>query len=73
MKKFDVSDDIYIGIHAVIEKLEHYYDKLSPVVGIAVILDPRMKKKFLVDCLKWEDEWVETIEKQFEIVSILQK
>lgn len=67
MKKFDESDDIYFGIQASIEKLEHYYDKLSPMVGIALILDPRMKKEFLVDCLKWEDEWVQTIERQFEM------
>jgi len=67
MIKFDEYDDIYIGIQASFEKLEHYDDKLSPMVGIAVILDPRMKKEFLVDCLEWEDEWVETIVKQFEM------
>jgi hypothetical protein len=73
MQKFDVSDDIYIGIQAAIEKLEHYYDKLSPMVGIAVILDPRMKKEFLVDCLEWEDEWVETIESQFKTAYLFYK
>jgi hypothetical protein len=51
LKKFNETDDIYMGIQAAIENLEHYYDKLSPMVGIAVILGPRLNKEFLADCL----------------------
>jgi hypothetical protein len=67
MNKFNEGDDIYAGIEAALEKLTHYYDRLSPIVGIALILDPRMKKDFLIDCLKWEKEWVENIESQFKM------
>jgi hypothetical protein len=40
LQTFDADDDIYVGIKAGIEKLTHYYDKISPMVGIALILDP---------------------------------
>jgi hypothetical protein len=73
LKKFNETDDIYMGIQAAIEKLEHYYDKLSPMVGIAVILDPRLKKGFLADCLEREDEWVRTIESQFQTAYLFYK
>jgi hypothetical protein len=45
LKKFEDEEDIYIGLSAAIEKLEHYYDQISPIAGIALILDPRTKKK----------------------------
>jgi hypothetical protein len=34
LTKFNSSDDIYIGIEAAVEKLNHYYDALSPIIGI---------------------------------------
>jgi hypothetical protein len=54
LAKFDETDDIYIGIVAAIEKLNKYYDNVSPMVGIALILDPTMKKDFFRDVLEWE-------------------
>ena len=40
LTKFNENDDMYEGIEAAVEKLNHYYDKISPMVGIALILDP---------------------------------
>jgi len=34
--------------------LNHYHDKISPMVGVALILNPSMKKDFL----GWKKEWV---------------
>lgn len=45
-KKFNSSDDIYVGICAAIEKLIHYYDSISPIAGIALILSPACKLSF---------------------------
>jgi hypothetical protein len=42
----DETDDLAIGIASAIEKLEHYYDNISPMVGISFILDPRQKSSF---------------------------
>jgi hypothetical protein len=61
MRRFDYSDDIYIGINAAVEKLNHYYDKISPMVGIALILDPTMKKDYLTTNISWKAEWVESV------------
>ena len=47
LSEFQPSDDIYIGIQAAIEKLTHYYDQISPMVGISLILNPTMKKDYL--------------------------
>jgi hypothetical protein len=49
LKNFNKSDDSYIGIESAIEKLNHYYDKLSPMVGIALLLDPCLKKEMLTE------------------------
>lgn len=65
MQKFDPDNDIYIGIEAAVEKLTHYYDKVSPMVGIALILDPRFKQNYLKDELNWQDDWVETVMDHF--------
>ena len=65
LKNFDENDDIYVGIEAAIEKLNHYYDKISPVVGIALILDPTLKKDFLKNSLGWQDEWVDSVMEHF--------
>jgi hypothetical protein len=55
------SDDIYIGIDSAIEKLNHYYDKISPMVGIALLLNPCLKKQMLTESLQWEEQWVESV------------
>jgi hypothetical protein len=65
LKIFDENDDIYIGIESAIEKLNHYYDKVSPMVGIALILDPTLKKEFLKKGLGWQVEWVDSVMDQF--------
>jgi hypothetical protein len=59
--KFDEDEDIYVGIEAEVEKLTHYYDQLSPMVGISLILDPTMKKDYLADELEWEKTWTDTV------------
>jgi hypothetical protein len=65
LSKFKPSDDIHIGIEAGIEKLIHYYDKISPMIGIAIILDPTMKKDYLCKVLDWEAAWLETVKNHF--------
>lgn len=62
---FSSTQTIYIGIAAAVEKLNHYYDKLSPVMGLALILDPRFKLTFLTDGLDWTPEWVASVETSF--------
>jgi hypothetical protein len=53
-----LQDDVYVGA---IEKLNHYYDQISSMIGIALILDPKRKVQYLRNTLQWEDDWVETI------------
>lgn len=65
LSNFNETDDIYIGIEAAIEKLIQYYDKVSPMVGIGLMLDPTMKKDFLRDVLEWEPSWVESVTDHF--------
>jgi hypothetical protein len=65
MQRFSKYDDIYSGIECAVEKLNHYYDKISPMVGIALILNPSMKREFLRESLSWEDEWVNVVLNQF--------
>jgi hypothetical protein len=57
LPKFNLDDDIYVGIQAGIKKLDHYYDKISPMVGIALILDPSLKRDFLRSGLGWKRDW----------------
>jgi hypothetical protein len=59
--KFEPTDDIHIGISAAIEKMTHYYDKISPIAGVALILNPTMKQGYLKDILLWKDEWVDSV------------
>lgn len=65
MQRFSKNDDIYSGIQCAVDKLNHYYDKISPMVGIALILNPSMKKDFLRNSLSWKDEWVNDVLCQF--------
>lgn len=65
LKNFNNSDDIYIGIESAIETLTHYYDKISPMVGIALLLNPSLKKQMLTESLQWEHEWVDTVVDHF--------
>jgi hypothetical protein len=58
-------DDICIGIEAAVEKLSHYYDKVSPMVGIALILDPRFKKDYLKSEINWQEDWLESVMDNF--------
>jgi len=66
LRKFDFDDDIYVGIQAGIEKLDHYYDKVSPMIGIALILDPSLKKDFLSSGLEWKRDWILSVENNFQ-------
>lgn len=63
--QFNADDDIYIGIEAAIEKLTHYYDMISPMVGISLILNPTMKRDFLKNSLDWRSSWVDAVEEHF--------
>ena len=58
---------LYLGIKSCIEKLNCYYDKISPMIGIALILDPSKKKDFLYE-LDWQENWIMTVSDQFEEV-----
>ena len=58
---FNRDDDIYVGIKAAVEKLNHYYDKISPMAGIALILDPTRKQQYLTNSLKWKKPWVDSV------------
>jgi len=73
LRKFDSDDDIYVGIEAAIEKLDHYYDKVSPMVGIALILDPTLKRDFLRKGLGWTSEWIHSVEQNFKSSIIFYK
>ena len=64
MSKFDPLDDIHIGMQAALEKLNHYYDKVSPMVGISLLLNPTMKKDSLLS-LGWKPEWIESVSEHF--------
>lgn len=65
MRKIEKDDDIYSGLECAIEKLNHYCDMISPMVGIALILSPAMKMEFLRDSLCWEKQWVESVNEHF--------
>jgi hypothetical protein len=63
--KINKEDDIYSGLECAVEKLNHYCDMVSPMVGIARILNPCMKKSFLRNSLCWEEEWVKSVDEHF--------
>ena len=63
--KFDKEEDIYIAMNDAYEKLIHYYDNISPIVGIALCLDPTLKMGALKD-FGWEADWIESAENSFK-------
>ncbi len=65
MEKFQRTDDIYIGMSVAYDKLIHYYDHVSPMVGIALLLDPTYKKSSLKDMFDWKEEWIDAVEESF--------
>jgi hypothetical protein len=65
-KEFAEGDDIYGGIESSVEKLTHNCDKISPMVGISLILNPSMKKSFLKTALGWEKTWIDTVMDSFK-------
>jgi hypothetical protein len=62
VENFEEDEAIVEGIKFAIEKLNHYYDNMSPVCGIAVMLNPSLKKQFLRSNLNWTSDWVKTVE-----------
>jgi hypothetical protein len=60
LEKFNSDDDIYIGIEADLDKLNHY-DKISPKVGIALILNPTKKQNYFKAELGWKQIWVDSV------------
>lgn len=56
---------------AAYEKLIHYYDGLSPMVGISLCLDPTFKKISLEDMFDWKKEWVLSVEESFREAFLL--
>jgi hypothetical protein len=59
-------DDISSCIENAVDKLIHYYDQMSPMVGIALMLDPTKKGTYLKK-MGWETEWIETAEENFAL------
>lgn len=55
-KMKDKTSDLYEGLDAAHEKLTYYYDQLSPVCAVIVLLDPRQG----VEKLKkiWKTSWI---------------
>ena len=59
-------DDLHVCIDDAISKLTHYYDQMSPAVGVALFLDPGNKGRILKK-MGWEDKWIETANENFDI------
>jgi len=65
-KTVSEQDDLYSGIVLALDKLNHYYDNISPMVGITLLLNPsKLKKEFLSDFLSWKQDWVDTVMDHF--------
>jgi hypothetical protein len=62
VETIDEDEAIVEGIKFAIEKLNHYYDNMSPVCGYAVMLNPTLKKQFLRANLNWTSDWIKTVE-----------
>jgi hypothetical protein len=52
------SDDLYLAIEAALDKLQHYYDQLTPLAGIVLMLDPSKKDVFLRN-INWKEDWID--------------
>lgn len=65
-RKYSDDDDLYICIEDAISKLNHYYDQMSPAVGVSLFLDPQNKGKLLA-LMGWEESWIETSRQSFDI------
>lgn len=60
------------GLKAARDKIIHYYDRISPVVGISCLLDPRVGAKGLQQI--WLKEWVDSAKNSLkEAYSIYQQ
>jgi hypothetical protein len=64
-KVYDEKDDMYVAMNLAKEKIIHYYDGASPILGIAAILDPRLKKERF-EFWQWEEEWIATAMEHFK-------
>jgi hypothetical protein len=73
LRKFDLGDEIRVVIESAIVKLDHYYDKVSPMVEIALILDPTLRREFLRNGLGWKPEWMLSVEQNFKSLVLLYK
>jgi len=60
-EKLNPGHAMHVGLKNACDKLIRYYDDLSPLAGIALILNPTMKKEFLKNNLEWEDHWVDSV------------
>lgn len=65
-QKYSDDDDLYICIEDAISKLNHYYDQMSPAVGVSLYLDPQNKGKLLA-LMGWDESWIETSRQSFDI------
>ena len=55
------------ALSSALVKLQNYYDCVSPIVPISMVLDPRKKMKHF-NLLNWEVEWIDTVENQMQDV-----
>lgn len=46
--------------------MNQYYDDISPMIGICLYLDPILKKGFLEEELNWLDDWIKSVDTNFE-------
>lgn len=58
-EKLDENEDLRQALWLAIEKLTFYYDNLSPLVGVALLLDPRKKRSFLAE-IGWSENWIQS-------------
>ena len=65
-ENFEDDSEIKEGIEASIAKLKHYYDQISPMVGIALILNPTMKQLYFTEFLGWTQEWADQVMVHFK-------
>ncbi len=64
--KFEKNELIYKGLTNGIKQLIKYYDSMSPICAIALILHPDKKQEFLEEGMNWKPEWVRGSLDQFQ-------